>query len=161
MIELTQTDTEYGNCWQTAIACILEIDPKEMPDQAAIVSGNGGQHSGYHNFLMEYLVRHHRMAYFELHDWQFGGLSIARPDGYHMLVGPTARTPVNGNNHIVVARNGAVVWDVHPSRDGLTVIERWGVLSPVPDRFVEMREESKRTRPDTFRCICPKCGDEA
>ena len=159
MIRLTQTDVEYGNCWQTAIACILEIDPATMPDQAAIVAAGTGAHHGYHNPLMEYLVRHHRMAYYELQDWQFGAIKIAALDGYHMLVGPTVRTPMTGVHHVVVAQRGKMVWDVHPSRAGLTQAERWGILSPVPERFVLQREESRARMPDTFRCLCPECDE--
>lgn len=35
MRELTQTTFgDRGNCWQTCVACVLDIDPETMPSQA-------------------------------------------------------------------------------------------------------------------------------
>jgi hypothetical protein len=50
-----------------------------------------------------------------------------RERGYHLMVGTTVWTPVNGRHHAVVARFGEMVWDPHPSRAGLVDCSRAGV----------------------------------
>lgn len=156
--QFTQTDTKHGNCWQTAVACLLDIDPASLPDQVEIETAK----VSYWNALNSYLIEHHRLFYSELHAYQVTGLSI-RPDwydGHHMLIGPTVRTPENGRNHVVVARFGECVWDPHPSRAGLTEIERWGVLGRADEIQHIQRREWHRGRPDpdvSMFCLCPKC----
>lgn len=154
MIELTQTDVDHGNCWQTAVACVLEADPASMPDQVALEKAG----SSYLNALNAWLERHHGLMYSELHDYQFGALSVRDP-GWHFLVGPSVRTPEKGRHHVVVARYGAMAWDPHPSRAGLVEVEKWGLVAPVPERVSRFRRERLDT--DWGRkelvCRCPDC----
>lgn len=55
----------HGNCWQTAIACILEVEPDTLPPQSEIdtwpheVLGGWGMYS---NCLQGYLRKHHGLA---------------------------------------------------------------------------------------------------
>ena len=139
----TQTVTgERGNCWQTAIASVLEIDPRTMPDQSAF--------EYYQEPLKNYLRDHHELAYVEL--WPPGLASVisVKAPGWHFLCGPTERRTADGRTlaHVVVARYGEMVWDPHPSRAGLTVAERMGVLMPFP-------KEWRGSRPP---CVCPACA---
>lgn len=157
MKRYTQTDTEHGNCWQTAVACVLEVEPGMLPSQVAIE----GAKQSYWNALNSYLIQHHGLFYSELFDYQLAGLQTA-PDwfgGHHVLCGPTVRTPVNGRNHVVVARFGEAVWDPHPSGAGLTEVHKWGVLGRVQPHQLDRRAVmNDREDPDpTMRCLCELC----
>lgn len=167
MREYTQSDTEHGNCWQTAIACILEVSPDSLPPQVyweqqpQAFNGWGGN---YLHVLNGYLAVHYSLIYSELYDYQFRALQVKEP-GYHLLLGPTVRSAeqqAKGFNpmHTVVAHYGTMVWDPHPSRVGLTYIERWGVLAPIPDRILKQRNELASRDADYKRvmidCLCPE-----
>lgn len=152
MREFTQTNLDPGNCWQTAIACILEVEPERLPDQVAIESGK----RSYMNALNAFLEAHHGLMYSEVFDYQFGGLDVKEP-GWHILAGPTVRTPVSRIHHVVVARYGATVWDPHPSRAGLVEVERWGLLAPLPDRIKVFRDQRRVNGDPELTCQCPAC----
>ncbi len=141
---LTQTDTEQGNCWQTAIACILDVDPSAMPDQVAIEQGS--EKSSYYGPLQAYLRVHHGMAFINLHGPQ---LQAVRVEGLHVICGSTVRTATSGKKHCVVGLDGKEHWDPHPSRSGLTTHESWNVLVPFPEEW---------TSHSNIPCICPSCS---
>lgn len=154
MKEFTQTNTDPGNCWQTALACILEVEPDLLPDQVALEKAK----KDYRNALNAYLEHHHNLVYAELEDYQFAGI-MPREPGWHLLGGPTVRTePIRSVHHVVVGRYGEMVWDPHPSRAGLVSVKRWGTLGPLPDRLRAWRREmmAKGGQWD-FDCVCPVC----
>lgn len=161
MKRFTQTNTESGNCWQTAVASILEIEPDRLPCQVTIERAG----VSYLNSLNSYLILHHGLVYGEIYEWQFSALRprADRHNGYHCLVGPTARTPINHFKHVVVGRFGRQVWDVHPSRDGLTHIERWGTMGDAREdqrdgRSRQLEDDSKHGL--SMTCLCSECmGD--
>jgi len=176
MRELTQSSLMPGNCWQTAVACVLDLDPEMLPSQARydVAARSFSGWGGYQNVLNGYLAKHHRMMYAELYEYQIGAV-MPREPGYHMLIGPTIRTAEHRAagrhqvNHIVVARYGEMIWDPHPSRAGLTEIERWGVLGPLPERLHRMnidradkfaadgRDDAADYRRVMIDCLCPGC----
>lgn len=179
MRELTQTVTASaangwaGNCWQTCIACLLDIDPEEMPPQAeydlyttnddgtrgpSVKEGPGAR--SYHGALRAYLREHHDLAYCEVHlfDEAYAALLVnpAYRDGYHMMTGRTVRSDsMGGLRHVVVGRNGSMVWDPHPSRVGLLEEIRWAFLVPYPKWW---RESDARPGSKVDPCVCPKCS---
>jgi hypothetical protein len=159
--ELTQTSLDPGNCWQTCIACMLDIDPAEMPpqvdyDKREPTEGGGFRYVGpsYMGVLQAYLREHHGLAYVEMHHPAelLAQLSIREP-GIHMMTGRTVRSASNGNlRHVVVARHGQVLWDPHPSRAGLTHDIQWAFLIPFPEGW------DKHHNAD---CVCPRCARSA
>lgn len=99
---------QEGNCWQTAIASVLELPLEEVPHFVKI-HDDGGQHwwLGTVDFLRERgykidVIREH------LHD-----------DEYYFVSGPSPR----GQElyHVVIYQNGKMVHDPHP--DGTGVLE--------------------------------------
>lgn len=160
MKEFTQTTTgPVGNCWQTAVACLLEIEPASLPDQAThdlqLVDGNWiGK--GYNNFLQEYLRKHHGLAYVEMHMPASALAMVAiRDPGWHLMTGETVRTPINKSRHVVVGRYGQIVWDPHPSRAGLTGDDiRYALLAPWPKEWSGPWREG-------ISCVCPACEASA
>lgn len=129
MLFHTQTHlTPHGNCWQTAIACILEVPPEALPDQHEIESRAGNDdaddyagHHSYSNALQCYLAKHHGVQFFQEPAWKMARFVITGP---HLFIGPTVRTVEIEDQprilHSVVAFSRSVVWDPHPSRAGLT-----------------------------------------
>lgn len=174
MKEFTQSNTDPGNCWQTAIACVLEVDPSTLPDQVLIERSEKRLFDGwlsYNNALQGYLGKHHGLRYIENQAWQLAAMG-AKP-GFHIICGPTVRTPghrarVGGAHihHCVVARDGVPVWDVHPSRAGLTEPHewRWGCLVSPPKELVAEWHGRGLEDPDYRRvfidCVCPACFDQ-
>lgn len=165
MRELTQTvtcagDGPIGNCWQTAVACVLDVDPDALPAQAAYdwrrtrEDGTVERGPGYWTPLQAYLRTHHGLAYVEMHypPEVLACLRIADPGALHLMTGTTVRSAaLGGLRHVVVARNGACVWDPHPSRAGLLGEVQWAFLVPYPQSW---RGSTTGERP----CVCPACA---
>lgn len=174
MKQLTQSNLDPGNCWQTAIACILDLDPEAMPPQhiiEALRQGIGSHGVAYTNALNAYLAKHHGLIYTEIYAFQFNAVKPARE--LHTINGPTVRSESHLRegrmhiNHCVVGRSGEMIWDVHPSRAGLIKAESWGVLGDPPDgwlaRIVERENRTDGLRSEvaklTWACLCPACGN--
>jgi len=157
MIPYTQTNLDPGNCWQTAIASILEVPVETLPDQSVCdiwEKPNPNDYTTwkrldpcYNGELRSYLYTHHKLAYLVLSPYIQTVLQV-KPPGIHLMSGETVRTPYNRTNHIVIANNGEMVWDPHPSRAGLTKVVSWGMLMPYPDDWEVAR----------MQCHCPACG---
>ena len=173
MKEYTQTDFSPGNCLQTAIACILEVDPTELPPQTEIellarempdlFEGWGS----YKNALNGYLAKHHGLVYYQIDEHMFGGIKPSNP--YSLLIGQTIRTDKFKKTgspiyHCVVAKDGVPVWDTHPSRAFLTTVEHWGILGKIQRKTLEQNDiQMKMKSPKSayhliFNCLCPQCG---
>jgi hypothetical protein len=158
--ELTQTSLyPHGNCWQTCVACILDLDPEVLPPQAeydrVTVREDGTKEYGpsYNNALQFYLHEHHGLTYVELHlpEEGYEFLHVA-PGTLHMLTGRTVRSDAYGGvRHVVVARDGQMIWDPHPSHAGLIEEIRWAFLVPYP----------KAWNPRKDPCVCPACKSKA
>lgn len=146
MIELTQAHSgEFGSCWQTAIACLLELPAEVLPDQHVIEKAATMRkraqstseplpeyfagHYSYQNALNAYLTKHHGLGYQQEPAWKMAALQFREP-GWHIALGPTTR---NEFYHCVVARYGAPVWDTSPSRAGLSRVDSFGWLVPVAE----------------------------
>lgn len=157
MRELTQTTLHpRGNCWQFAVACLLDLDPADMPqqfDHYTQQDPDAGAESlwslSYSNPLNAYLRKHHGLAYVEI----FSPPEVfvhMRAVGLHMLTGRTIRSAAQNDGwHVVVAHDGEMVWDPHPSRAGLTEVLRWAFLTAFPSAW----ERQWRDTP----CVCPRC----
>jgi len=142
VIEQTQAFVKpHGSCWQTAVACVLGVPAAELPCQhtiesmASVEDGERyGGHFSYSNALNAYLTKHHGLGYLQEPAWKLGSFALRDP-GYHLLIGPTVRTAVDGDEpriiHCVVGKRGEPVWDPHPSRAGLTRVISWGWLADV------------------------------
>jgi len=159
----TQTSLDPGNCWQTCIACLLDIEPEEMPSQVEHDSkkvplpDGGFKWVGPHyiTVLNAYLRTHHNLAYLEIHYpvELYSCLQIREP-GLHLMTGKTIRSGTNGEQrHVVVAKFGEMIWDPHPSRAGLTEDINYSFLVPFPESWKKHDAAGVTTTP----CVCPKC----
>lgn len=146
MRRLTQTHDK--NCLQTCVAILLDCDPARLPQQAEYVV-----HDDFVRALRVYLDRHHGLTYVEMPSEQFEQFAEARERSRlpHVLIGPCSRTsPENGEAwHAVIGVGDEMVWDVSPTRAGLTAVEGRGFLIPTPKGWAETwRGES---------CACAGC----
>lgn len=174
MLKLTQSNIDPGNCWQTAVACLLEVQAEALPPQIEIeaASKSEARHAGhysYSNALQCYLKKHYSLCYVELPCWQ---LTQANVFGSHMIIGPTIRTAAALErglphvDHVVLGLNGDMIWDVHPSRAGLTSFDRFGFLLKTPPAWAEnpktiaaQLKNWREGRRDSIMslCCCPLC----
>ncbi len=186
MLELTQTHSgEFGNCWQTAVACLLDLPAEALPSQHEIEKAAKARkvaterndpsipeyyagHFSYNNALNAYLAKHHGLGYMQEDAWRLAVLQFRDP-GLHFALGPTTR---NEFYHMVIARYGVPIWDTSPTRAGLSRVESFGWLVTVPDgarwhwlskeafERDRVRWENRRSGEDatvsTF-CCCPEC----
>ena len=170
----TQTELNPGNCWQTAIACLLDVDPSTLPPQAEIQGWrwDGGSRASYWNVVQRYLRTHHGLIYAETHAWEFGCFRPRAKEwiqtGTTIRSGRYALDPTSRHTlHCVVVYNdGEGIWDVHPSRAGLLTVECVGALGPVQYTTLEhdrRKEEQVARRLDDEAdssfldhwCLCP------
>lgn len=163
MRELTQTSLDPGNCWQTCVACILDLDPESMPSQIVHDAKREPTEDGgfrwvgphYITVLNAYLREHHGLAYLEVHypiELFLHAVQI-RESGLHLMTGRTVRSATNGNQrHVVVGERGSVRWDPHPSRAGLTEDINYAFLVPFPESW---RRSDLNTKSP---CVCPSCA---
>lgn len=157
MRRLTQTSLyPNGNCFQTAVACVLDVDLDAVPAQAKHdhkwTDAAGETHYGPHfqNSLGLYLRKHHGLIYFEA-DMTTAMYAFA-PRGVHFLSGKTVRSGAQGGcTHIVVAEHGEMIWDPHPSRAGLVGPVKFSALVPFPPEYEEHWDRNPRP------CVCPRC----
>jgi len=156
MKEFTQTTVgTRGNCWQTAVACVLEVDPATLPDQSVCDQpreDGSRQPPFYGNRLRQYLKKHHGLLYVEIYPSTLADAFLGMKEpGFHFLTGTTVRTGTPGGapRHVVVARHGEAIWDPHPSRAGLLGEIRTAVLVPFPPEWDKGAQEDP--------CECPAC----
>lgn len=155
MKEFTQTTFgAVGNCWQTAVACLLDVDPSTLPDQSKCdLRGPDGYRTEpfFQNLLNTYLYKHHGLIYTEISTPGLSELLTVRDPGWHFLTGTTERTgtPGGAERHVVVARYGKMVWDPHPSRAGLLDAINIALLIPMPAEWEQTWSG--------YTCGCPNC----
>lgn len=158
--EQTQANTSPGNCWQAAVACVLDVDQAELPPQCEIEAWNNqvlGGWGSYSNVLNGYLTKHHSLEYSTVYERSFSAIQPIH--GYHVICGPSVRTPDTGSHHCVVGHLGVEVWDPHPTRAGLTQHTEWGVFGERRYRPPSiMRERNVIAHDLVFGCLCSECN---
>lgn len=98
-------DGTPGNCVQAAVACLLDMDLDDVPHFARI----GG--------WLEWLC-----TWAALNGW----LVLRHNPGYQARMAIASGPSPRGVQHAVVMLDGEIVWDPHPSRDGiLRVTDIW------------------------------------
>jgi hypothetical protein len=125
-----------GNCYASAIASIMELPLSEVPNVEVFFHM---QDEFWQTVMLTFinskgwdLCSDDRFKVF--HDDQFGVNESMREvyidackDKYYLVTGKSER----GVHHICIYRNGALVHDPHPSRDGLLTIESFKTLEKI------------------------------
>jgi hypothetical protein len=120
----------YGDCYRTAIGCLLDVPPEEVPhfygiypddvDKAHELRDDWLRSRGYRvaNFVYECSVKRALWA-----------MGQNNPGLLYMMSGQSGSNP--DISHVVVCRGGDVIWDpspdetgiVGPNKDGQIIIE--------------------------------------
>lgn len=159
----TQNNVDPGNCWQTAVACIFDLDPNELPPQVELVEGKWKWVDRWQNHLNAFLHKHHGLQYRALHETEISGLLRIyghHPYGVYLWEGETVRTDSRRNEHVVVARGDKMIWDPHPSQAGLTKVKRWGIFCPPSPDIKEHWDKLITGGDKDLTCRCATCAKE-
>ena len=112
----------YGDCHRTAFACLLELEPADVPH----FNEGGPSVAEFRLREQEWLASH---GLYDVHiacrtlEDALSLLRITNP-GVHCLLGGTSR---NGCGHSVIACDGEIVWD--PAQDDS------GIVGPMEDGY--------------------------
>lgn len=117
----------YGDCYRTAIACILNIDKEKVPHLAKEYDNDI---DGWDREMKKFL---NSLGY-TLVDIPFVGIGTKLPslleslgrhsaEAVYILAGESS----NGTNHCVVCKGGEIIWD--------PAIDDSGIIGPCNDQF--------------------------
>lgn len=103
-----------GNCWQTAVASVLDL-PMEAVPHFVEIDESGGEDWW-----------HHTVNWAWYRGWQmFAPDHHLYTNEYYLVSGPSPR----GNfHHVVIYKNGKMVHDPHPSQAGVLKEESFVVF---------------------------------
>jgi len=120
----------YGDCFRACVASVLGVESGAVPH--FLHDGGGTFPDDWMNRFVQWAESRGFIPY------EFSA-SIITPPGYYIATGKSPRFDVG---HSVVMRNGRVVWDPHPSRDGIEGVP-WSVMIFViidADAFYEWKD---------------------
>jgi hypothetical protein len=104
---------------------LLGCPVESLPDQHELV-----ERVEFVRALRTHLKANYGSTYQEVGPEKFA--EVAARNDHHLIIGETVRTTADHDVwHAVVGKGGEVVWDVHPSRVGLTKVVRFGVIEPL------------------------------
>lgn len=110
---------QVGDCVRAVTASILELDPKDVPHFVKLQPGPDW-FDDWEQFMINHGVTPKITTKYE---WKDNNIPI--PKGYYFASGPANR----GCKHIVIMKDGNLIHDPHPSRDGLITVEAvWSLL---------------------------------
>ena len=99
-----------GNCFQACLASILEISIEDTFD----IFGEDITENNWIQKLNEWLAEKYDLCFYEFRKEQFYHRESL---GYHIISGKSPRNPKQ--QHSVVGYEGEMVFDPHPSNDGI------------------------------------------
>jgi len=120
----------YGDCFRCCIASLLELSAARVPHFMAYDPDEVADKGQWFPALNAWL-RPKGFSYVDLQTQEnppekwFAGIGASGFVVYHVLSGKSER----GFNHSVVAKNGVIVHDPHPSRSGLIGPDEDGIFS--------------------------------
>ena len=114
-----------GDCHRTAIACILNLEPEQVPHYIEQYwnQENGGElaDKAFNKWLLERNLEITDIAFNCSLEEILNMKNHYSPNAYYILSGQSR----NGTNHTVVAKGGEIIWD--------PAIDNSGILGPCHD----------------------------
>lgn len=104
---------QHGDCQRAVLASLLELPIEQVPHFLQDANGNPDEYWA----ALQRFCRSHGFVYLTVPSRSGGAFFGDEGVIYHEISGPSPRG--NGVFHAVVGRNGEVVFDPHPSREGL------------------------------------------
>jgi len=106
---------QYGDCFRTALACLLDLEPSSVPHFMHDGTGEDSVWARVNEWLAPRNLAHCTFAVCgDLSD-VFRMMSSVNAGAYYLLAGSSSR----GFNHQVIALNDAILHDPSPSDAGL------------------------------------------
>lgn len=108
----------YGDCFRTALGCLLDLPPEQVPH---FYDGVGADDDATEaNKSIHYWLHSHgytlvTVAYEAPLDQVLYSMGHNNPTLYYLISG----TSITGNNHCCVALGGEIIWDPAPEGKGL------------------------------------------
>ncbi len=148
MIPVTQTKVQVkdsvgnivvrGNCYAACIASILEVPITEVPNMEVFYHlDNGYGEEVMRTFLISkgwelrsddrFECFHHEFLYEMYGEDKYHYLREKLADKYYLVSGKSSR----GIQHICIYKNGKLVHDPHPTREGLETIQHFETLEKI------------------------------
>lgn len=125
---------EVGDCWRCCVAALVGVPAEEVPHflQDEVNDRSRSMDADTQEWLNQrgwYIVESSK---FLCNRW-----STSRFETPAVIAcGPSPRSKQMGQHHAVIMQNGKLLYDPHPSGDGLTAIVEVHLIFPI-------REESK------------------
>lgn len=121
----------HGNCWQYAIAALLQLPASEVPDFLGEAMEKCSDTDG---LTQKWL---HERGFFMLamrgcDFWLSYFHGTQKPVIPWLACGPTPRSMKAGQHHVVVMVGDEMVYDPHPDNTGLTAITNSYLIFPIP-----------------------------
>ena len=121
---------EPGDCMRAAVASIFELPLHTVPHFVDTGPRRPGNERlwlyAWHGWALQ-----HGCIIYHLNVFRAEHLSVP---GYSLLGGPSPRaTPGQPLRHVCVGWQGQIVWDPHPSRDGLAATDECDLLVPITE----------------------------
>jgi len=112
---------QYGDCWRTCIACLMDIEPEEVPhfleDGTEFAEGMANANRWLNARGLFYVT----FAFYGELNSLFHCMKAWNPGVYYMLLGTSPR----GTSHVVIGYEDTIAHDPHP--------EGGGIVEPVKD----------------------------
>lgn len=119
----------WGNCMSAAIASILDRPLSEVIDTTDPAVRDAGFWKSIYRWFNDQGLK--------LVDYEPGAEEL---EGRYSI--GTGQSPRGNFHHAVICKSGRVVWDPHPSDDGVTSLINHQVVEPMTD--VEKRRHAAR-----------------
>lgn len=146
MIPVTQTKVNvknskdetvvYGNCFAAVIASMVEVPISEVPNVEVFFHINDGTWNQVMNTWLKskgwelWGDDRYKVFHCEMESEEYIGLAeyyMQLRGKYYLASGLSAR----GVHHICIYKTGQLVWDPHPSREGLVTFENFQTLEKI------------------------------
>lgn len=109
-------DGMFGDCHRTAIACLLDLDPEEVPHFGAVHFDDPEKfHSAFERWLKARGLRTVLTAYDCSLEDLLASFGSQNPEAYFLLGGRSR----SGVGHTVIGCGNRIAWDPHPDDVGI------------------------------------------
>jgi hypothetical protein len=106
----------FGDCHRTAIACVLDLEPGQVPHYGELYFDDSKQfHAAFEDWLKKRGLRTVMMIFDCSLDDVLTSMGNTSPGAYYLLGGRSK----TGVGHTVIGCGNTVAWDPHPDDIGL------------------------------------------
>ena len=126
--ERMDNNNTVGDCWRALVACILDLELKEVPHfmQIWIDENVRVAYRAYLKFMSKYGLIPHLLEQTEVLTFDKAIHPVIHNDEFEYYFG--IGTSPRNMNHIIILKNGKMIHDTHPSKAGILNVKYWEVF---------------------------------